>query len=689
MNTPFKHYLLAISMLCLVCILHACSPKVNKTVKGTEKTSKTAVTKTTETAKTASKTVKEGEKNAKKAVETAKKAVKNEGKDLAIPTYTIEQFMNNIAVRGGSFSKDEKTLLVSNNKSGVYNAYTLPVAGGKMTKLTDATKSPAYAVSFFPNDERVLFMSDTEGNEIFHIFLREKDGTKKDLTPDSTARSTFYGWAYDEKSFFYQSNKRDPKFMDVYEMDAETFTPKMIHQNDDGLQLSLISNNKRYFALNKSVTRKKNELFLLDRETKKTVHLSEGAGEVLFYPSDFSTDSKYLYYLTDLDSEFTYLVKYDIEANKKEKFMQKDWDIRYAYFSRNGKYMVVGTNEDAKTTIEVYDQKTGEKVKLPQFPAGDITSVGISKSEQLMRFYVGNSKSPSDLYMYDFGSGKYNKLTNNLNKAINADYLVEGKVIRYPSFDKLDIPAILYKPLQASADNKVPAVVWVHGGPGGQSRLGYNGLVQCMVNQGYAVLAVNNRGSSGYGKTFFAADDQRHGEDDLQDCIYGKKYLSGLDYIDGDRIGIAGGSYGGYMTLAALTFTPDEFEVGIDVFGVSNWLRTLKSIPPWWEAFKESLYKEMGNPTTADSLRLHKISPLFHAKNITKPLMVLQGANDPRVLKAESDEIVAAVKANNVPVEYVLFEDEGHGFSRKENRIDGYGKMMVFLDKYLKKRGKN
>jgi dipeptidyl aminopeptidase/acylaminoacyl peptidase len=224
----------------------------------------------------------------------------------------------------------------------------------------------------------------------------------------------------------------------------------------------------------------------------------------------------------------------------------------------------------------------------------------------------------------------------------------------------------------------------VHGGPGGQSRVGYFALIQYLVNNGYAVLAVNNRGSSGYGKEFYKMDDQNHGEKDLMDCIYGKKYLQGLEYIDAEKIGIIGGSYGGYMTMAAMAFQPQEFKVGVNIFGVTNWLRTLKSIPPFWESFRKALYAEMGDPNTADSVRLYNISPLFHAKNIVNPVMVLQGANDPRVLQVESDEIVEAVRQNNVPVEYIVFPDEGHGFVKKENEIKGYGAIVTFLDKYLK-----
>jgi dipeptidyl aminopeptidase/acylaminoacyl peptidase len=211
----------------------------------------------------------------------------------------------------------------------------------------------------------------------------------------------------------------------------------------------------------------------------------------------------------------------------------------------------------------------------------------------------------------------------------------------------------------------------------------YSAYTQYLVNHGYCVIDVNNRGSSGYGKTFFLADEQKHGREPLWDCVEAKKYLASLGYVDDKKIGIMGGSYGGYMVLAALTFKPEEFNAGVDIFGVSNWVRTLKSIPPYWEAERKSLYAEIGDPTTQEKM-LREISPLFHADKITKPLIVLQGANDPRVIKPESDEIVDAIKKNKGVVEYVVFDNEGHGFTKKANELRAYKAILDFLDKYLK-----
>lgn len=599
-----------------------------------------------------------------------------------VSQYTIEQFMNTTSIFGSTFSHDEKHILFTSDESGIYNAYMISVEGGESKQITRSDSTSIFAVSFFPYDNRILYMSDRDGNEIYHIYLRNEDGTVRDLTPYENARATFQGWSHDEKSFFFSCNKRDRKFMDIYEMDIETFQHEMIYQNDKGYNLGDISNDKRYMAFNKPITEHNSEMYLYDRDTKETKHLSPHTGDINYNPVTFSVDSKNLYFLTDEGSEFTYLKRYDIDSGFFEKIEEADWDIMYGYFSRNGKYRVVGINSDAKTEIKIVDTGSGTQVHLPKFPNASITSVNISKGEGVMTFYVNGSRSPSNLYVYNFKTRKHTKLTDSMNPEIDAEDLVDAQVVRYKSFDGLEIPAILYKPHHIKTGETAPALVSVHGGPGGQARVGYRATIQYLVNHGYVVIDVNNRGSSGYGKTFFKLDDLKHGQDDLDDCVEAKKFLAATGYVDTSRVGIIGGSYGGYMVLAALTFRPDEFAVGVDLFGISNWVRTLKSIPPWWESFKEALYKELGNPET-DEEYLRSISPLFHAENIRRPLMVLQGANDPRVLKVESDEIVEAVKKKDIPVEYVLFDDEGHGFRKKENRIEGYKAVLDFLDKHL------
>jgi len=599
--------------------------------------------------------------------------------------YSIEQFYQNNRIGGGSFSDDETKLLVSSDESGIFNVYELDIASGEKTQKTFSEKESFFAIDYLPGTDQILYSADKGGDELNHIYLINEDGATIDLTPGEKEKASFAGWSKDKKSMYFTSNRRNPQFFDFFKMNIETWKSEMLYQNDNGINVSNISEDETWFAFSQTITTSENKLFLTNRIDNSTIELSEESGS--YNASGFSKDNKYFFFITDVDKEFSYLVKYKIEAGEKEVLFETNWDVMYSYLSENERYRVVAINEDGKNTLFIKDLVNNSDVYFPKVLDGDIKAVSFSESEEKIRLMIGTSKSPNDIYVYNIGNKELKKLTETLNPEINANDMVAAEVVRYPSFDDLEIPAIYYKPLNATKRNKVPALVWVHGGPGGQSRTGYSPLIQYLVNHGYAILAVNNRGSSGYGKTFYKMDDLNHGDKDLKDCIWGKKWLQTQDYIDAEKIGIIGGSYGGYMTMAAMTFTPDEFKVGVNIFGVTNWLRTLKSIPPYWESFRNALYKELGDPTTADSVRLYEISPVFHAHKVKNPVMVLQGANDPRVLKIESDEIVAGIEANGITVEYVVFADEGHGFRKKENEIEGYGKVLTFLDTYLKGEG--
>ncbi|KAA3615336.1 MAG: S9 family peptidase [Calditrichaeota bacterium] len=606
-----------------------------------------------------------------------------------VKKYTIEQFHKNTNIWGGYFSPDETKLLVTNNETGIYNVFAIPVDGKAPEQLTFSEKESYFAISYVPDGNGFLYYADKGGDENDHLYWVDKDRKTLDLTPFENSKSGFFKWSHDEKSFFYISNKRNPKFFDLYEKQIIDFADPnantLIYQNDKGFDVSAISSDKRYLALTKSITTSNNELYLYDMQTKETKHISEHEGDAVYEAQFFDLANENLYLLSNENSEFTYLVKYNIKSGNKEKIYETNWDVWYAKTSFNEKYRVIGVNEDAKTAISLTDLSSNNQVELPVIKGSSISSVSIGKSEKLMRLTVSSSVTTNDIYFYNIETKELKRLTKTLNPDINTSDLVNAEVIRFKSYDGTEVPCIFYKPHHASKSNKVPALVWVHGGPGGQTRLNYSALIQYLVNQGYAILAINNRGSSGYGKTFYKMDDLKHGEADLKDCVSSKDFLAETGFIDMEKVGIMGGSYGGYMVMAALAFTPEEFDVGVNIFGVTNWLRTLKSIPPHWESFREALYAELGDPFSDDSTRLYKISPLFHAKNVTKPLIVLQGANDVRVLQIESDEIVAAVESNNVPVEYIIFEDEGHGFLKTENKIEGHKKIRLFLDKYLKR----
>lgn len=586
---------------------------------------------------------------------------------------------------GYAWSPDDKDVLVHSDETGIFNVYSLPAGGGDKQALTSSTTESIFAISWFPDDRRVLYRSDQGGNELNHVFVREESGATRDLTPGEKVKAAFAGWAVDRQHFYIASNERDSKTFDLYRYAVKDYARTLAFRNDEGLSIEAVSPDGRYMALVKPRTSADSDVYLFDTQKPgakpKLVTKHEGNVEHSVY--EFTRDSKQLIYSTNEHGEFTQAWTYDIESEQRSPLIEADWDVMYVTFSESGRFRVSGTNAEARTVVSILDTRNGKEITLPDLPPGDLTGIRFSRDENRVALLLSSDTSPSDVYTVDLNAQRSARLTKALNPQIKEADLVPSEIVRYKSFDGLEIPSVLYKPKAAAADRKVPALVWVHGGPGGQSRTGYSAMIQHLVNHGYAVLAANNRGSSGYGKTFYHLDDKRHGEVDLQDIVYGKQYLASLDWVDAERIGIIGGSYGGYMVGAALAFEPDVFDVGINIFGVMNWERTLTSIPPWWESYKEALYDEMGDPKT-DLERHRRISPLFHAKNIRVPFLVVQGANDPRVLQVESDEIVAAVKANGVPVEYVLFPDEGHGFTKRENRIKASNAYVKFLDTHLK-----
>ena len=583
---------------------------------------------------------------------------------------------------GFVFAPGGDAILASTDVTGIFNAVTLNTEGN-VTPLTASDDRAIYAQSFFPADDRVLVTSDSGGNEIFHVYVREADGTLTDLTPGEETRASFAGWRDDGEVFYVATNERDATTDDLYAYSASDYSREMVFENS-GMSLADISPDGRWLALTKERTSADSDIYLVDlyEETPQPKLITEHVDDIAYGVYDFTADSETLIYATNEFGEFNQAWTYNLASGERAALIEADWDVSFVFDSPTGRYLVSAINEDAVTDLTIHDNETGEDVSLSGIPDGELGQVRFNADESKIAFGVNTDTSPFNLYLADLETGAATRLTSALPEGIDESDLVTASVVRYPSFDGLEIPGIFYMPQQASADNPVPALVWVHGGPGGQSTKGYSATIQHLVNHGYAVLAANNRGSSGYGKTFFHMDDRNHGEADLQDIVWARTYLEGVEGIDPDKIGIIGGSYGGFMVAAALAFEPEVFDVGINIFGVTNWVRTLESIPPWWGSFRDALYDEMGDPAT-DIERLRRISPLFHAENIVKPMLVIQGANDPRVLQVESDELVAAARENGATVEYVLFPDEGHGFQKRENRITASEAFVTFLDTYL------
>lgn len=584
-----------------------------------------------------------------------------------------------------AFSATTGDLLISSDESGVYNVYRLKIETGERSALTRSDASPIYALSWFPEDDRFLYTQDGGGDELNHVYVQLESGESIDLTPGEKLKAGLLSWQADGSAFYLFSNERDPQAFDVYRYSADDYSRQRIYDNTGGFSLGSISPDGRLLVLQKTYTNANSDLYLVDLTVQdaQAKLITPHEGDIAFSSYTFNPTDATLIHSTNAHGEFAQAWQYDPATDKRIPLLTEDWDVMNVSYSPTGRYRVSAINQDARTAVTIYDASRDQTIEMSGLPDGDLNGVRFPRDESAIAFSLNRDIAPPDVYRVALDGGTVRRLTDALNPAIQSSDLVEGEVVRFASYDGLEIPGILYRPHQASTESPVPALVWVHGGPGGQSRHGYHPAIQHLVNHGYAIYAINNRGSSGYGKTFFHLDDQKHGEADLADVVASRDFLAGLDWIDGQRIGIYGGSYGGYMVAAALAFEPEAFDVGINLFGVTNWVRTIKSIPAWWGARRDRLYAELGDPAT-DGERLRRISPLFHAENIKRPMLVVQGANDPRVLRVESDELVASVRANGVPVEYLVFDDEGHGFRRRENRIAASEAYLRFLDTYLR-----
>lgn len=604
-----------------------------------------------------------------------------------LPRYTARQFFETTAYgmaspTGIAFSRDGRNLLIHSDRSGVFNVYALPIAGGDPVQISQSTTNATFSASYFPNDDRVLFTADQGGNELDHVYVRLADGSVRDLTPGQTLKAEFMGWSADGRTFFISTNEREARAFDVYAYDAATYQRRMIYQNSGDYSAGEVSRDGRWIVLGKANSAADSDVYLYEvGGSGPPRNITPHQGNVAFGAYGFTPDSSAVIYGTNETSEYDQAWRYTIAGGRRALLIRDNWDVMFVMHSPSGRYRVSAINDDGSTRLTILDTRTRRPVRLTGVPDGDLGGVRFNRDETMIAFTVASDTSPADIFVADLGTGQARRLTRALNPAIDERQLVTATVARFASYDGTRIPGILYRPREASAAHPVPAVVLVHGGPGGQSRRGYSAMVQHLVNNGYAVYAINNRGSAGYGKTFFHMDDRRHGDVDLRDVVASRDWLAGQDWIS-DHVAVMGGSYGGYMTAAAMAFHPTTFDAGIDIFGVTNWVRTLQSIPAWWGAQRTALYDEMGDPAT-DAVRHRAISPLFHADGIRRPMLVIQGANDPRVLKVESDELVAAIRANNVPVDYVVFPDEGHGFLRKQNRIDASEAYLSFLNQHL------
>jgi dipeptidyl aminopeptidase/acylaminoacyl peptidase len=564
------------------------------------------------------------------------------------------------------------------------NVHVQKIGEGEERRITSATERDI-AGYFWASNSRIAYAQDKAGDENFRLYAVNIDGSdEKDLTPFEKVRVQLIDDLKDDDDHVLAGmNRRDPRFFDAYRINVRTGEMEMIAQNPGNITGWQTDHEGK---LRVATTSDGVNTSLLYRDSEKDdfeVLLTTGFKESLS-PLFFTYDNKNLYVSSNIGRDKTAMYEYDIKEKKQTTLIYENPDVDVANLLRSDKRKVV-TGVVYYTDKRQYHFLDEERAKLQQdvesrLPGFEVAVAGMSRDETKALVYAGSDRTLGAYYFYDRATSDFRKLADVGPWLIEAE-LAEMKPLTYTSRDGLTIHGYLTLP-QGLKPKRLPVVVNPHGGPWGRDVWGYNPEVQFLANRGYAVLQVNFRTSTGYGRKFWEAGFKQWGLKIQDDITDGVKWLIDQGIADPKRIGIYGGSFGGYATLAGLAFTPDLYACGVDYVGVSNLFTLIKTIPPYWEPMRQMFYEMMGDPEKDKEL-YEKVSPVFHADNIKVPVLVAQGANDPRVNKAESDQIVEALKKRGIEVVYMVKDNEGHGFRNEENRFDFYRAMEEFLGKHL------
>lgn len=599
----------------------------------------------------------------------------------------LRDFFKNPEKTGYQISKDGKYLSYLASYESRLNVFVQEIGTEKVTRITSETERDI-AGYFWANNETILYVKDFKGDENFHIVSANIDGSaQRDLTPFEKVRAGILDELdYSDTDILITMNKRNPEIFDVYRLNYVTGDLKMVAENPGNISNWVTDHDGN---IKVAVTTDGVNTSMLYRENEsspfKTVITTSFKDNLS--PLFFTFDNKYLYASSNIGRDKSVIVKIDPQtANELQVIYQHpEVDISGLNFSKKRKVLTEINYITWKAQTEYLDAETKKLHERIESELGKnleivITSENKDEDKFLIRTY--SDKSLGSYYFYDSKADKMMKLVD-VSPWLNESDMCDMKPVSYTSRDGLKINGYLTLPKGKEAKN-LPVVVNPHGGPWARDVWRWNPEIQFLANRGYAVLQINFRGSTGYGKSFWQSSFKQWGKTMQNDITDGVDWLIKQGIADSKKIAIYGGSYGGYATLAGVTFTPDVYACAVDYVGVSNLFSFMKTIPPYWKQYLEMMYEMVGHPEK-DSIALTESSPVFHVDKIKCPLFVAQGKMDPRVNINESDQIVNALKSRGVDVQYMVKDNEGHGFRNEENRFDFYGAMEKFLAQHLLK----
>ena len=567
------------------------------------------------------------------------------------------------------------------------NVFVMEIITKKETRLTSSQERGIYGFTWLTN-KRIGYVKDEGGNENIHFYAVNIDTSNEiDLTPFENVQTRIIDDLEDDPNHILIGlNKRNPQIHDPYRINVNDGKMELIAENPGNIS-GWMTDHDGKLRIATTSDGVNTSLLYRDKESDEFKPILTTDFKVSVVPLFFTFDNKNLYVASNRGRDKSAIFKFDLNNAKEEKliFEHNEVDVSGLMYSRKRKVLTGVNYTVAKNEMIFFDtwredlqQKLEEKL-----PGYEVVISSFSKDETKAVVVTYSDKSRGTYYFYDVDKNKLAEL-GEVSPWLNEDDMSEMKPVKYRSRDGLVINGYLTLPKGTNGKN-LPIVVNPHGGPWARDNWGYKSEIQFLANRGFAVFQMNFRGSTGYGREFWEKSFKEWGKSMQDDISDGVKWLIDEGIADPDRIAIYGASYGGYATLAGLTFTPNLYACGVDYVGVSSLFTFMESMPPYWELYRSMMYEMVGHPEKDKEL-LASASPLLHIDKIKAPIFIAQGANDPRVVKSESDQIVEALKNAGIEVPYMVKDDEGHGFYNEENQFDFYREMEKFLIKHI---GKN
>lgn len=609
--------------------------------------------------------------------------------------YSIDRFLNIQAAAAPSFSPDGRQVAFLTNITGVSQVWQIPVTGGWPVRLT-FTQESVRSLAYNPVRHELIFSQDFSGNERTQLYKLVPVGVAadhgfsdgwnyQDMSRHPEAIHLFGGYSHDGKYITFAANRTKPDRFDIY---VQPVLPEggaqLVQQGPGGYYVPAgFSPDGTHILIVRPESNYNQDFYLLEWVSGKLQHLTPHKGNAQYESPRFSPDGKYIYCVsTHGGRDLLALARIELATGRLEYVYSSKHEIEAVELPRRGDWIAWLENRDGQSRLFIAPRENPAQSFSPDLPLGVVSQLEFSPDATKLAFVLSGPKHNPDIWLYHLNTRRLQQLTFSSRAGIPFSTFVEPQLVRYPSFDGLMIPAWFYPPRSKEGDRLPPVIVYPHGGPESQTRPEFSAIFQYFLQAGYAIFAPNVRGSSGYGLHYMNLDNTTRRMDSVKDLIWGVYWLRDHEKVDPKRIAIYGGSYGGFMVLASVSHYPDLFAAGISVVGIANFVTFLERTGAYRRAHREAEY---GNLREHRAF-LEEISPIRHVDKIQCPMMIIHGANDPRVPIEEAEQIVAALKKRNIPVEYLRYEDEGHGLAKLKNRLDAYPRMVAFLDKYVKSR---